>query len=474
MPLAIKLAESSETNRRRGSLAAPAIINVGLMGLGVVGGGVAATLMEQPSAIARKIGCPISLKKVLVRDLGKHADANLPSGILTTNPEEILGDSDIHVVVEVMGGTQPAAGYMKQALASGKQVVTANKEVMAKHGPDLISLANRNGVNLLYEASVGGGIPIVGCLMRDLAANNIHSIRSIINGTTNYILTRMARDGADFDQALREAQQRGYAEADPTNDVEGIDAVYKVSILASLAFHRSVSPDDVYRQGIANLEPQDFRYAHELGYAIKSLAIATLQDGEVKARVYPALLPLDDMLAKVDGVYNAVEVEGDLCGKVLFHGMGAGREPTTSAVMGDVIEASRRLVSRGVVSNERSTAPEVSSIMVSSINEPGDSPTNGNESGLGHNSIGDLICKYYLRLNVADRPGVFAQIARVLGDEEISIASVLQKDTNKAEQTAEIVITTHPSVESSVQAALRALTALDVVRDVSNVLRIEE
>ena len=279
----------------------------------------------------------------------------------------------------------------------------------------------------------------------------------------------MAHDGADFGQALREAQQRGYAEADPTNDVEGIDAVYKISILASLAFHRSVSPDDVYRQGIANLEPQDFRYAHELGYAIKSLAIATLQNDQVKARVYPALLPLDHMLAKVDGVYNAVEVEGDLCGKVLFHGMGAGREPTTSAVMGDVIEASRSLISRSLVPNERSAAPEVSS-----INEPGDSPPNGYESGLGRNSIDDLICKYYLRLNVADRPGVFAQIARVLGDEEISIASVLQKDTNKAEQTAEIVITTHPSVESSVQAALRALTALDVVRDVSNVLRIEE
>ncbi len=450
-------------------MAAPALINVGLMGLGVVGGGVAATLMEQPGTIARKIGRPITLKKVLVRDLGKHADANLPSGILTTNPEEILDDSDIHVVVEVMGGTQPAAGYMKQALTSGKQVVTANKEVMAKHGPSLISLANHNGVNLLYEASVGGGIPIVGCLMSDLAANNIHSIRSIINGTTNYILTRMAHDGADFGQALREAQQRGYAEADPTNDVEGIDAVYKISILASLAFHRSVRPDDVYRQGIANLEPQDFRYAHELGYAIKSLAIATLQNDEVKARVYPALLPLDHMLAKVDGVYNAVEVEGDLCGKVLFHGMGAGREPTTSAVMGDVIEASRSLISRSLVPNERSAAPEVSS-----INEPGDSPPNGYESGLGRNSIDDLICKYYLRLNVADRPGVFAQIARVLGDEEISIASVLQKDTNKAEQTAEIVITTHPSVESSVQAALRALTALDVVRDVSNVLRIEE
>ncbi len=449
-------------------MASPAHINVGLMGLGVVGGGVATTLLEQPGAFARKIGRPISLKKVLVRDLGKHAAAKLPSGVLTTNPEEILDDSDIHVVVEVMGGTQPAAGYMKQALASGKHVVTANKEVMAKHGPDLISLANRIGVNLLYEASVGGGSPIVGCLMRDLAANNVHSIRSIINGTTNYILTRMARDGADFSQALREAQQRGYAEADPTNDVEGIDAVYKISILASLAFHHSVSPGDVYRQGIANLEPQDFRYALELGYAIKSLAIATLRDGQIKARVYPAMLPLDHMLAKVDGVYNAVEVEGDLCGKVLFHGMGAGREPTTSAVLADVIQVSRSLVSQEG-STERSTPRDVSSNFDQTEPAP-----NVDESGPGGNSIDDLICKYYLRLNVVDRPGVFAQIGRVLGDGEISIASVLQKDTNQAEQTAEIVITTHPSIESSVQASLKVFAALDVVRDVSNVLRIEE
>ena len=452
-------------------MASPPQINVGLLGMGVVGGGVAAALIEQSGDIALKIGRPVKLKKILVRDLGKHAGANLPTGMLTTIPEEILNDNEIHVVVEAMGGTQPAAGYMKQALASGKHVVTANKEVIAKYGPGLIYLAHQKGVNLLYEASVGGGIPIVGSLMRDLAANNVHSIKGIINGTTNYILTRMANDGAEFSQALNEAQQRGYAEADPTNDVEGIDAVYKISILASLAFHRSVSPGDVYRQGITRLEPQDFRYASELGYAIKSLAIATLQNGNIKARVYPALLPLDHMLAKVDGVYNAVEVEGDLCGKVLFHGLGAGREPTTSAVMGDVIEASRSLVAQDEstkvsASQNRSSEPDSF--------DYADALTEDRETGSSENSIDDLICKYYLRLNVQDRPGVFAQIGKVLGDGEISIASVLQKDTNQAEQTAEIVITTHPSIESSVQASLKALTELDVVRNVSNVLRIEE
>ncbi len=468
-------------------MAATDPINVGLMGLGVVGGGVAASLLEQSNSIASKIGRPIKLKKVLVRDRGIHGDANLPFGTLTTNPEEILDDADIHIVLELMGGTHPAVGYIKHALSSGKHVITANKEVMAKHGPSLISLADRNRVNLFYEASVGGGIPIVGSLMGDLAANNFHSIRSIINGTTNYILTRMARDGAEFGQALREAQEHGYAEADPTNDVEGIDAVYKVSILASLAFHRYVSPDDVYRQGIATLEPQDFRYAQELGYAIKSLAIATMQDGDIKARVYPALLPLDHMLAKVDGVYNAVEVEGDLCGKVLFHGMGAGRKPTTSAVMGDLISVSRSLALSGLttgssVSDEHPTEPGKSAITAATtvgiddslVNEYSQSVPDSADSPSSGNSIDDLICKYYLRLNVADQPGVFAQIGRVLGDGDISIASVLQKDTNQAEQTAEIVITTHPSMESSVQASLRVLAGLDVVRDVSNVLRIEE
>lgn len=440
------------------------------MGLGVVGGGVAAALLDGTGTISRKVGRPVNLKKVLVRDPGKTRNFDLPQNLLTTNPEDILADPDIHIVVEVMGGTQPATTYMKQSLALGKQVVTANKEVMAKHGPELVSLARQQGVNLLFEASVGGGIPIIGCLMSQLAANDVCSIRSIINGTTNYILTRMAYHHADFDQALNEAQQRGYAEADPTNDIEGIDAAYKLAILASLAFHRRLAPDDVYRQGISRLEPQDFRYAQELGYAIKSLAIATMEDrehGSIQARVYPALVPLDHMLAKVDGVYNAVEVEGSLCGKVLLHGMGAGREPTTSAVIGDLIEAARGSAFQsgpaplGLVSNE----PETS---------PGTGRDKGGAGSLGSRAINDLVCKYYLRLSVADQPGVLAQIARILGDGHISIASVLQKDSNQVEQTAEIVITTHPAREASVQESLRLMTGLDVVREVKNLLRIEE
>ena len=426
------------------------VINVGLMGLGSVGGGVAATLLAQSEALSGKIGLPIGLKKVLVRDPAKPRDTVIAPGLLTTNPEDILDDDDIHVVVEVIGGTDPAAGFLKRALSMGKHVVTANKEVMAQSGPELMGLAEENRVNLLFEASVAGGIPIVGCLMNELLGNDVFSIRGIINGTTNYILTRMANENTDFQQALGEAQERGYAESDPTNDVEGIDAVYKLSILSSLAYHQRVSPESIYREGISSLEANDFRYADELGYAIKSLAVGSLENGSIQARVYPALIPLDHMLAKVDGVYNAVEVEGSLCGKVLFHGMGAGREPTTSAVVGDLIEIARRIAVQGP------PAPVVQ----------GRRP-------LTVSPIDDLETRYYLRLTVADRPGVLAQISRILGEGGISLASVIQKDSDPAEQTAELVITTHPAKEASVQKSLQQVSALEVVTKINNLLRIE-
>ena len=426
-------------------------INVGLLGLGVVGGGVATALLQNPDAVASQVGRPINLKKVLVRDAAKPRDVSVSSDLVTTNPEDILADPDIALVVEVIGGENPAAQYLKDALQSGKHVVTANKEVMAKRGPELLTLAHARGVNLRYEASVGGGIPIIGCLVKELVANRFRSVRSIINGTTNYILTRMANDHCDFAPALAEAQERGYAEADPTNDVEGFDAVYKLSILAGLAFHRRVPPDSIYREGITRLQPQDFRYARELGYAIKSLAIATEDNGAIQARVYPALVPLENMLAKVDGVYNAVEVEGSLCGRVLIHGQGAGRGPTTSAVVGDLMEIARSLGSGP------SLLPAVAL----------------QDSGSAR-SINDLECQYFLRLNIADRPGVLAQIAQILGERGISIASVIQKDANPEAQTAEIVITTHPARELWIQEALQLAANLEVVQEISSLLRIED
>ena len=434
----------------------PDEINVGLMGLGVVGTGVAAYILGKASSLAAATGRNVNLKKVLVRDITRARDIDLPSGLLTTNAEDILADAEIHIVVEVIGGTDPVENHLKQALAAGKHIVTANKEVMAKSGPELLALARKNGANILFEASVGGGIPIVGCLMNELAANDIRSIRSIINGTTNYILTRMANESTSFDQALGEAQGLGYAEADPTNDIEGIDAAYKLTILASLAYRQPFQSADVYCEGISRLEPQDFRYAQELGYAIKSLAIANLDDGAVQLRVYPALVPSEHMLAKVDGVYNAVEVDGSLCGQVLFHGMGAGSEPTTSAVVGDLIEVVRKMGSQSRSSGSQEWAGP------------------GNGAALTVRPIGDLQARYYIRLDVADNPGVLAQIAQVLGDGEISIAAVLQRDTDAEAGSAEIVITTHPAKGASMQDALQIMAGLSQVRRVSNVIRIEE
>ena len=426
-------------------------INVGLMGLGVVGGGVADALLRNPSHVSERVGRGVNLRRVLVRDTSRPRDVEVPASLFTTNASEILDDPEIDIVVEVMGGSDPAEGYFRRALDAGKHVVTANKEVMAKHGVDLLELAQSNGVSLRFEASVGGGIPIVGCLMNELTANDIYSIRSIINGTTNYILTRMAHQRAPFADALSEAQKLGYAEADPTNDVEGIDAAYKLTVLATLAYGHRFRYEDVYRQGISGLEPQDFRYAEEFGYAIKSLAIADIQEGEVQLRVYPALVPVENMLGNVNGVYNAVEVNGSLTGRVLFHGMGAGRGPTTSAVLGDLVETARLM--------SRETSPAgLRNFSTQTEMRP----------------IGNLLTRYYIRLIVADRAGVLAQIAHALGEEDISIASVLQKDADAETKSAEIVIMTHPARESAVQKALLTISALDPVRKVGNMVRIEE
>ena len=426
-------------------------LRIGLLGLGVVGSGVASYLLRYVDSIERQFGTRVLIEKILVRDQSKPREDIIPASLLTANPEEILRSRELDIIVEVIGGEQPAATYLSDALTSGKHVVTANKEVMAKFGSDLLDLAKRNSVRLLFEASVGGAIPIIGNLSNDLIANKVSSIRGIINGTTNYILTRMSEDHAGFGIALAEAQQQGYAETDPTNDIEGTDAVYKLSIMSSLAFHTFVNPNDVYCEGITRLQTQDFRYADELGYAIKSLGIASSNGSSIQARVHPVLLPKGHMLANVDGVYNAIEIAGDLCGQVLLHGRGAGKEPTTSAVLGDLFEIIRTMNCRDL----QSEAPD-------------------NNIGLSIQSIDDLESKYYLRLNVSDQSGVLGQIAMILGEENISLAEVLQKDTDLLARTAEIVITTHPALEVALQRSLDKISKLDVVHGVSSLLRIED
>ncbi|MBI2165361.1 MAG: homoserine dehydrogenase [Chloroflexi bacterium] len=423
-------------------------ILVSLLGLGVVGSGIASVLQSKKSLFASLVGCPLVLRRALVRDPGKPR--LIPNSFITTNPEDILGDRATDIVVEVMGEEHPALEYVQQAISAEKHVVTANKEIMAKHGPDLLKLASQKEVQLLFEASVGAGIPIIAPLQRDLLGNNIASIRAIINGTTNYILTKMANEGQDFATALRQAQELGYAEANPANDVEGHDAAYKLAILATLAFRTKVYPSDIHCEGITRLAPKDFRYAQEFGYAIKLLAIGRKSNGAVQVTVYPALVPRDEIIAKVDGVFNAIEIKGDLSGPVLFHGMGAGSLPTTSAVLGDVIS-----IARNIAAGARPA------------------PWLGMDHGLNIKPVTQLQTRCYLRLLVADRPGVLAQIAHILGDRQISIASVIQKDADPKEGTAEIVIMTHPSLEAAIQDALVRLNELAVVKKVASFLRVE-
>ncbi len=427
-------------------------IGIGLMGLGIIGGQVAKVLMDRAGTLAEQVGCPITLRKVKVlpQDLTRPQAQKMDSQLFTTDADEFFAEPEIDIVIEAIGGEHPALEYLTRALSGGKHVVTSNKEVIAKHGAELLALAQRHGLGLRYEASVGGGIPLISRFQYDLVANEIRGIYAIINGTTNYILTRMEKEGVDFSLALTTAQELGYAEANPENDIEGIDATYKLAILASLAFHTEVRPEDIYHEGISRLSSRDFQYAHELGFTIKLLAIAKQSDNSIEVRVHPVFLSEDAFLAKVDGVYNAVLVEGDLVGKVLFFGEGAGALPTSSAVIADVVSSAQNVV-RGVSSNARWKL----------------------EPGKVIKPMSEVETQYYLRLDVADRPGVLAQISKVLGDHQISISSAIQKMTDSMAQTAEIVLMTHPAKEAAMQKALEEVTHLEVTKEVNNFIRVE-
>ena len=427
-------------------------IGVGLMGLGVVGGGVARVLTQKAKVLAEQVGCPLVLRKVKVleSDLAKPQAREMGLKLFTTDADEFFAVPEIDIVVEAIGGETPALDYLKRAISDGKHVVTSNKEVIAKHGAELFALAQQYEVGVNYEASVGGGIPLISPFQQDLVANKISGIYAIINGTTNYILTRMAREGTDFPSALKRAQELGYAEADPRNDIEGIDATYKLAILASLAFHYQVQPQDIHCEGISRLDSRDFKYAAELGYAIKLLAIGKQGDSWIEVRVHPVFIPEESLLAKVEGVYNAILVEGDLVGKVLFYGEGAGALPTSSAVIADVVSAAQDIIVGG-----------------------GSRVRWRLEAGKIIKPMAELETRYYLRLNVADQPGVLAQVAKVLGEHLISISSVIQKAADSVAQTAEIVIMTHPAREREMQQALNELGHLASVKEIGNFIRVE-
>ncbi len=424
-------------------------LGVGLLGLGTVGSGVANVLLTKREALERRIGRPVEICGVLVRDVAKPrgVSATLP---LVTDARDVLDDERVDIVIEVMGGEEPARTLILEAIERGKHVVTANKEVMAKHGPTILASAARNNVGVAYEASVGGGIPLIGPFQLDLAANDITSVVGIVNGTTNYILTRMTESGASFADALHEAQHLGYAEPDPTNDVEAWDAAYKLAILASLAFGVPVMPEQVYREGITRVAQRDIQYAAELGYRVKLLAIGRLVEGQVETRVHPTLVHNGSMLASVEGAFNAVQVQGDLIGTALFYGRGAGSEPTASAVVADLI-ALGTSVGRGAA-------------------QPASTPRRVRP-------MRQLQSRYFLRLLTIDRPGVMAAITTVLGDRGISLASVVQKESvvlGDDVPGAEIVLTTHLASEEAVQDAIATLRHMPVVKTVGSLLRVHE
>lgn len=426
-------------------------LGIGLLGLGVVGRGVLDALQSNAQAYETRCGRRLEVRAAAVRDVAARAGLASSGLSISDAPLALSTLDEVDIVVELMGGEEPATDCIRAALSAGKSVVTANKEVMAKHGPELLELAERSGGELRYEASVGGGIPIIGVLQRDLQANEVSSVRAIINGTTNYMITAMSRDGKSYDDALAEAQHLGYAEADPTSDVDGIDASYKLAILASLAFHSQVGPDDVYREGIRSLEARDFVHARELGYAIRMLATARQTPLGLDLRVHPTLVPTGDPMAGVEGVLNAVAVSGDPIGSVVLEGPGAGAGATSSAVVADILEIAGRLAS--------SQAPR-------HLRPIDQSPRFAPRT--------DICVRTYLRLEVPDRAGVLAELGTAFAAEGVSIASVLQTPHPERAESADLIVTTHSCADGALDRVLTGLTRSDSEIELGVRLRIED
>ncbi|MBP9949366.1 MAG: homoserine dehydrogenase [Negativicutes bacterium] len=424
-------------------------INIALLGLGTVGQGIVNVLKENNHEISQKVGFPINIKTVLVRNIekAKAFDASLN---LTTDFSDIINDAEINIVVEVMGGENPARQYMLQALQAKKHVITANKDVVALHGREMFEAATAHKVDFMFEASVGGGIPIIRPLKQCLTANKITEVMGIVNGTTNYMLTKMSNEGMDYNQVLKEAQEKGYAESDPTADVGGLDAARKLAILSSIAFNTKVSLNDVYVEGITKITPDDIKYAKELGYVVKLLAIAKDNvDNGIEVRVHPAFISNKHPLSSVNDVFNAIYINGNAVGEAMFYGRGAGSLPTASAVVADVIDVARNIV-HDMSGRILCTCFEDKKIA----------------------SIDESISSYYIRLLVKDEPGVLALIAGAFGDQKVSLGSVIQKQ--KLNNQAELVLLTGAISDVNIQKALTNIKSLNVVTEVYNVIRVEE
>ena len=426
-------------------------IKVGVIGFGTVGTAVVKTILNKAQFLEKQIGAGLTLTAVCDNDLRKKREVTLRSNILTNDVNRILKDPAIHIVVELIGGIHPAKEFILEAFKQGKHVVTANKALLAECGQEIFQAAQAAKVDLYFEASVGGGIPIIKALRESLGANHIDTLLGIVNGTSNYILSAMDQDGLSFSQALLEAKKKGYAERNPALDIKGFDASHKLAILVLLGFGQSVGLSDIYVEGIENVSLSDIQYAHDFGYVIKPLAIAKNINGQLEARVHPTLLSKEHLLSSVKGVYNAIYVHGDLVGGTLFYGRGAGSGPAASSVVGDIIDVARNI-------KNKSTNRVPIYVQDKAIKRL--------------RSIDEIESRYYLRLSVIDQPGGLAKIAAILGRFGISIASVTQKERKQA-KIVPVVMMTHDAKEKNMRCALAVINKLSVIKRKTVAIRVE-
>lgn len=430
-------------------------INVGLIGFGTVGTGVVKVLKENASILRDKLGCEVVLKKIADHDIVRDRGVRVEQDVLTTDAREVINDPEISIVIELIGGTGPARDLIMEAMDRGKHVVTANKALLSVHGREIFERAASKGVDIYFEASVGGGIPVIKALREGLVANRIESMYGIINGTANYILSKMTNDGGRFEDVLRRAQEKGYAEADPSYDVEGIDTANKLAILINLAYGTYIKPGDIYTEGITSLSQLDIKFAREFGYRIKLLAIAKAVDSRIEARVHPTMIPAAHPLANIDGVYNAIHLRGNAVGSVMLYGLGAGMMPTASAVVADIADICRNM--------RKGAANRL----------PPLSYTEDAVREVGIKDISSLEMPYYIRFLAMDRPGVLSRISGVLGAHNISISSVMQKD-RKIGGAVPLVIVTHNALERELRSSIEEIEKLDIIQDKVVYIRIEE
>ncbi len=426
-------------------------IGVGLLGFGTIGTGVVEGLQKNKNVIAERLGASPVIRAIADLDIETDRGIDVSRDILTTDAFSVVDNPEIDIIVELIGGTTIARDLVIKAIESGKHVVTANKSLLAKYGSKIFELAMKNGVDIYYGASVGGGIPIIKVMREALAGNNIENIYAILNGTCNYILTRMKEDGLPFEVALQEAQEKGYAEADPTLDIDGHDTAHKATILASLAYGFYCPLEKVSVEGIRNITTDDIRLAENLGYSIKLLAVIKNGENEIEVRVHPSLVPAEHVLASINGVFNGVAVEGDFLGRALYYGRGAGKEPTASTVMSDIIDISRNIVAGSLC---RVPAMPLS------------------DTAISIKPMQDIETRYYLRMMVADRAGVMAKISKALGDRNISIAAALQQGDGENGYVS-VVYMTHKAKESNIRQALDEIMSMDFINESPVVLRIE-